>query len=260
MTFVIIILSAAVILISLVSAGIIGKKNRDIRELDLRLEAIQREKDRILNQNTDMEERLLISQMKPHFFYNTLNAIYYLCKRDPLAAQNAINSFSEYMRENLESLENSDPIGIEKELEIVRHYLDLERLRLNDELIVEYDIQAKDFKVPPLSVETLAENAVKHGIGKSESGGRLLISTKREKDSYIICVKDDGAGFDENDLAENERDERSHIGLSNLKKRLESACLGRLEIESKKGKGTLAVIRIPALNQGPLPDDTGDKE
>ncbi len=260
MTLLIIILSVAVIIISLVSVRIISQKNRDIRELEDGLDLIKKENSRISKQNSDMEERLLISQMKPHFFYNSLNAIYYLCKRDPIAAQNAINSFSEYMRENLESLENSDPIGIEKELEIVRHYLDLERLRLNDELIVEYDIQARDFKVPPLSVETLAENAVKHGIGKSESGGRLLISTKREKDSYIISVKDDGAGFDKSDLAENERDERSHIGLSNLRKRLESACSGQLEIESKKGKGTVAVIRIPALNLKSLPDDTGEKE
>ncbi len=252
-----IILALLLVLILLLLSFVIQTGRKKAGSLEIRIKELEKELAGLREENADMTDRLLTSQLRPHFFYNTLNAIYYLCKADPLAAQSAINSFSEYMRENMEFLENSDPISIDKELEIVRNYLELEKLRMSDDLYIEYDIRARDFVIPPLSIETLVENAVKHGIGKSENGGKITICTKRDADSYTISVSDNGAGFDRTDLEANEKDDRSHIGLSNLKKRLKTTLNGSLTIDSRKGKGTSALIRIPA--KGPV-NDGQDRE
>ncbi len=187
--------------------------------------------------------RVMLSQIKPHFLYNVLNSIYVLCEQNPEKAQEAVGDFSEYLRANLNFIEEEDNIAFSKEMELVKNYLSLEKIRFEDKLNVVYDLKFNSFKLPALSVEVLAENAVKHGLLKKEEGGTVTISSYLEyNNSAVIMVEDDGVGIDEDAMREGST---KHVGLDNLRERLSSMVGGTLELESVKGEGTKAVIRIP---------------
>ena len=190
----------------------------------------------------DMKIRLVLSQVKPHFLFNALNAIYYLIEKSPVQAQAAIDSFSDYLRGNMEALEHTALIPFSQEMKHVKSYLRLEEMRFQDELEVIYDVKALNFDVPALSVEPIVENAVKHGIGQNENGGYVKISTDETEAGYEIKVEDNGAGFNVGDIG---NDGRLHVGIANVRTRLESMAKGTLTIESEIGKGTCATIFIP---------------
>ncbi len=206
----------------------------------------QYEQERLILEQEDKISRdrikILFSQIKPHFLYNVLNSIYVLCEKDPEQAQEAIGRFSDYLRGNLGSIELADCIPLRKEMEHVSNYLSLEKMRFRDKLTIEYDIKDDFFALPALSVQLLAENAVKHGIHKKENGGTIHIESFSEEDYYYVVVEDDGVGFDLSDI---EQGGGLHIGLDNLKERLLTMCNGLLIIESTKGVGTKATIKIP---------------
>lgn len=194
-------------------------------------------------ENARLRVDIMLSQIQPHFMYNTLGAIGHLCKNDP-EAKEAINRFSRYLRHNMDSLTQSEPIPFTTELEHTKAYLELEQLRFPEELKVEYDLQSTAFLLPTLTLQPLAENAVRHGIRKSESGaGTVTISTRETPDRYEITVTDDGAGFDIH--ADTIDDGRSHIGLSNVRERLRRISGGDLQIESAPGQGCRATILLP---------------
>lgn len=226
----------------------------------------------LLNQNKVIAEKkeeienlqlnMVITQMQPHFIFNVLNIIYYLCAKDTKLAQTAIDDFSSYLRTNIDSLVSDELAPFSKELEHVKNYLDLEKLRFDEELEIEYDIGPTDFHLPMLVVQPLVENAVKHGIAKSPNGGKLIVRTIEDYDNYYIYVIDNGVGFDTKKKPAN--DGRSHIGVENVRVRIEKRVNGKLEIFSTKGKGTTAVITIPKLpgeksNVKPDDDDDGDE-
>ena len=114
----------------------------------------------------------MLSQIRPHFLFNTLNSIYVLCEKDPEVAQKAIGEFSEYLRGNFEGLENETVIPFSREIEHVRHYLNLEKMRFGSLLHVIYDLDGSEFMIPPLTLQPLAENAVKHGIMRKKDAGK----------------------------------------------------------------------------------------
>ena len=185
---------------------------------------------------------VMLSQIQPHFLYNSLTSVMDLCDRDPKQAKAAIADFADYLRGNLSSLKTENLISFRMELEHVEKYLRLEKLRFQDELQVVYDIQAKDFMLPALSVQPLIENAVKHGVGQKIGGGTVTIHTYETEEEYIICIADDGVGFADGEYAD---ENGTHVGIENTKKRLSMMMNARLEIESKKGEGTTACILIP---------------
>jgi LytS/YehU family sensor histidine kinase len=190
------------------------------------------------------EERMFImlSQIQPHFIFNVLGSIYHLCDQNPTLAKEAIDQFSTYLRGNLEALSKKNLVSFEEEFKHVSIYLALEKMRFADELDIKYDIQAKDFFVPALSIQPLVENAVKHGIGAKIEGGSVTIATLDLVKYYEIRIFDDGIGFDPEKPM---NDGRTHVGISNVRSRLESMCNGTLEIQSEPGKGTVSIIRIP---------------
>ncbi len=190
----------------------------------------------------DMKIRLVLSQVKPHFLFNSLNAIYYLIEKSPLQAQAAIDSFSDYLRGNMEALERTALIPITQEMKHVKSYLRLEEMRFQDELEVIYDVKALNFNVPALSIEPMVENAVKHGISQNEDGGYVKISTDETERGYEIRIEDNGSGFKVEDIG---NDGRLHVGIANVRTRLESMVKGTLTIESEIGKGTCVTIFIP---------------
>ena len=191
---------------------------------------------------------VMLSQIQPHFLYNSLNAIRGLCRKDPEQARDAIGSFAEYLRGNMDSLNNTKPIPFIRELSHIENYLKLEKFRFGDELKVIYDIKEKNFFIPALSVQPLVENAVKHGICEKENGGTLTLKTYCDGEYIVIEVSDDGVGFDAEKLISEDK-ERSHIGILNTRERLKQMIGASLTIESSPGKGTVAKIRfIPKEN------------
>ena len=186
---------------------------------------------------------LMVSQIQPHFLYNSLTSIAMMCTKDPKTARTATINFADYLRGNMNSLKQKAPVPFPQELEHLKKYLMLEQMRFGDMLRIEYDIRATDFVIPLLSVQPLVENAVKHGVGMKEDGGTVTIATREEDDCFKVIITDDGVGFDTSLPVED--DGRSHVGMENVRQRLKELCNADVIIESKIGKGTVATIRIP---------------
>ena len=190
---------------------------------------------------------VMVSQIRPHFMYNALTSIAMMCTLDPETAQEATVTFADYLRGNMDSLKQTAPVPFETELEHLKKYLYIEKLRFDDLLRVEYDIQATNFELPLLSIQPLVENAVKHGVGMKEDGGTVKISTRETDAAFEVIVEDDGVGFDTE--APQHDDGRSHVGMENTKKRLHDMCGGKVMITSEIGKGTTAKVILPKEGQ-----------
>ena len=185
--------------------------------------------------------QIMLSQMQPHFLYNVLTTISGLCEmQNAIEARDVVNNFADYFRTNLESLGSEKTISFEKELEHIKTYLWLEKVRFEDTLNICYQIETTDFSVPSLTVQPIVENAVKHGILPKDDIGTVTIKTYETSAEHVIVVEDDGVGFDVNE----KRDE-THVGIDNVTKRLEIICNGYCDIKSEKGKGTVVTMHIP---------------
>jgi LytS/YehU family sensor histidine kinase len=185
---------------------------------------------------------IMLSQMQPHFIFNTLNTIYHLCEIDPDVARSTISSFSEYLRNNIDTLGQSEMIAFEKELSFVKTYLDIEKVRFDDELEINFDIEVTDFKLPVLAIQPIVENAVKHGTSKKKGTAQLYISTREYDTHYEICIRDTGVGFNTESY---NNDGHKHVGISSVRQRLKNLCGGTLNVQSELGVGTTAVVIIP---------------
>lgn len=191
---------------------------------------------------SESNNSLVLSQIQPHFLYNALTSIYRLCDVKPEAAKEAVSNFSKYLRGNLDSIKQKKMISFADELKHLQAYLSLEKIRYDDDLDIKYDIKATEFFIPPLTVQPLVENAVNHGISDLPGGGLVTISTEEKRDYYEIRVSDNGVGFDPETVPE---DGRSHLGIMNVRSRLNIMCHGTLDIKSAPGDGTVAIIQIP---------------
>lgn len=188
------------------------------------------------------EIALMQTQIKPHFLYNTLTAIEQLCEIDSKKAQVAITEFAAYLRSNIDFSVETKLIRFEVELENVKHYLALEKMRFDERLTVIYDIKANGFMLPPLVVQPMVENAVRHGITKKTGGGRISIVVAEAGTYYMITIADNGVGFE---IERAMRKEGNHVGISNVRDRLARQCHGSLKIDSQIGRGTTVRIIIP---------------
>ena len=170
-----------------------------------------------------------------------------MCSIDPDTAQKATITFAKYLRGNMDSLKQTAPVPFEQELEHLKKYLYIEKLRFGDMLNIEYDIQTTGFVLPQLSVQPLVENAVKHGVGMAEDGGTVKISTRETESAFEVIITDDGVGFDPEKAVKD--DGRSHVGMENTRRRVSEMCAGEVKIESAVGKGTTAAIILPKEGQ-----------
>jgi len=198
----------------------------------------------ILKQQEEMTRsrvEIMRSQIQPHFLYNALSIIVYYCDSDPQLAKQTTLVFSNYLRENLNSLVTADAVPFEQELAHVKNYLYLEKLRFEDRLNVTYDIQVTDFRLPFISVQPLVENAVRHGVSARKSGGSVAISTRELEECYEVTVSDDCSGFEQSDGGDSD----PHRGIKNIRRRVEKISGGTLSIKSEIGSGAIATIRIP---------------
>ncbi len=186
---------------------------------------------------------IMLSQIQPHFLYNSLGAIYQLCGTDPEAAKTSIRKFSDFLRGNMDSLKACEPILFEKELNHVMNFLYLEQQRFGDQLRIIYQIEISDFFIPPLTLQPLVENAVQHGILHKKAGGTITIRTEKRPEYIIVTIVDDGIGIERAKQMPN-LGSHAHSGISNVRSRLEEMVNGSLEIESSN-MGTTVTIRIP---------------
>lgn len=209
--------------------------------------SIQSERKALLAQRerelTEARADIMLSQIQPHFLYNTLTGIRELCASDPAEAARAVGDFSVFLRENMASLTSKEPIPFERELRHTMTYLNLEQRRFGARLRVEFDITHREFSLPPLTVQALAENAVRHGVSVREEGGCVRIASHDDTQASVVTVSDDGVGIDKH--ADAAHDERIHIGIENVRVRLAESCQGTLVVSSAPDKGTVATIRIP---------------
>ena len=182
---------------------------------------------------------ILMLQMRPHFIYNTMTSIYHLCEQDPHKAKQVTFDFTTYLRKNFAAIASDETISFVDELEHTRAYLAVEQAQFEDNLFVDFDTPHTLFRVPPLTLQPIVENAVKHGMISSNKPIHITIKTRKTDTANKIIVEDDGPGYKKTDNNE------PHIALNNLYQRLEMMCNGTIEISSNKMGGTSVEIIIP---------------
>lgn len=198
---------------------------------------------------------ILMLQMRPHFICNTLMSIYSLCGQDPQKARRVTLDFTDYLRRNFNAVAGEGVIPFSAELEHTRAYLAVEQAQHEDRLLVEYDTPFTQFRLPPLTLQPVAENAVKHGMNPYADPLRVLIRTFRTERAAVIVVEDNGPGFDA------AADPQRHTTLTNIRQRLELMCGGTMEIAPGESGGTRVTMTIPdgAAKQSPRPDEPRER-
>lgn len=195
------------------------------------------------------ELKALQAQINPHFLFNALNTIVSYCRISPETARRLLRDLADLFRSNLSNW--GENINLSTEIENIKSYLNIERARFGDRLNVEFDIEKGiDCRIPPLLLQPLVENAVKHGLMPKEKGGTVTIGARRYPSGIYIYVKDDGVGFDVRDISVNDGDEGdmgNRIGLKNIDRRLKNLYGEKsgLAIQSQPGKGTTVSMVIP---------------
>lgn len=212
-----------------------------------------REQLKIQKEYNENKIKLMISQIQPHFIYNTLTTIRIMTKRNPDKAYKMIYDFANYLSYNFNSLEDVPLVPFSEELKHIKTYTALESERFFDRLKIVYDIQADKFTVPPLSVQPYVENSIKHGLCKKPAGGTVTIKSFETADNWVINIIDDGVGFDPRRTAENKRG----VGIKNTGYRLSSLLGASVELDSEKGKGAKVVITIPKKRRNVNEDNFG---
>ena len=191
---------------------------------------------------TESRISTMMSQIRPHFIYNTLGSIEQLCIIDPPKAGELVHNFAKYLRGNFGELDNPKPILMSQEMEHVRHYISIENVRFPD-MTFSFEMNSDDFHIPALTIQPIVENAIKHGLMKLSKGGTIRVVSYETESHYCVSVEDDGVGFDTDVLL----DERKHVGIRNIRGRLKAMVNGTLEIESRVGIGTTVLIKIPKV-------------
>ena len=182
---------------------------------------------------------ILVLEMRPHFIYNTMTSIYYLIDLDPKKAKQVTMDFTTYLRKNFTAVASENTIPFSEELEHTRAYLAVEQAQYDDRLFVDYDTAYTQFRLPPLTLQPIVENAVKHGMDPDAEPLRITIRTRQTPSGSEILVTDDGVGFESADSG------GPHIALKNIRQRLEMMCGGSLTITSRGGSGTTVTVTIP---------------
>ena len=184
--------------------------------------------------------QIMMSQIQPHFLYNTLSTIQALCKTDPDKAFDTTEKFGTYLRQNLDSLSKSTMISIDKEVEHTRIYAEIEATRF-PHIHVDFDVDCSDFTIPALTIQPLVENSIRHGV-RIRKDGRVSVTVRNKGAGHEIVIKDNGKGFDVSNVG---KMEGTHIGLTNVKERVESQCGGTFTVNSVLNEGTTITMFIP---------------
>lgn len=191
------------------------------------------------------------SQMQPHFLYNALASIREIVLDDPEYASDLIYDFTIHLRACIKSMASDNLIPFSQELENIKAYINIEKMRFGERLRVEYDCLETEFDIIPLSIQPLVENAVRHGIyERGSAGGTVWVRTFRQAEQILVEIKDDGVGFDfDAVMAEVKAGTRDSTGLSNLIFRFEKLMKAKVTVQSEVGTGTTITVTIPIGGQ-----------
>ena len=236
--FIVLFISVLMVVLFVIPQNIIAMKKA--KELELQRSRLEIEKNAIEAELKESRISIMLSQIRPHFIYNTLGTIERLCLKDPQMAFELVRNFSLYLRGNFSELDSVAPIRFSEEMKHVQYYVNIEKVRFPD-MTIEYQLDVSDFALPALSVQPLVENAIKHGLMPLESGGRVVIRSYETATHFCVEVVDNGVGFDTDLLI----DKKEHVGMNNICERLKAVVNGDLIVESKVGAGTKAIIMIP---------------
>ncbi|ATW25615.1 ATP-binding protein [Candidatus Formimonas warabiya] len=200
-----------------------------------------------VDQAIKAETKFLQAQIRPHFIHNALNTVVSISRSDADRARKLLVEFSRYLRNCFDFRELEEVVPIERELSLVRSYMEIERARYGEMIKVDYEVEEASFTLPPLILQPLAENAVMHGLRTKPEGGRILIYISRDDHVIKVGVKDDGVGMSPEKLADVQNEYRSSrgIGLYNIDGRLRKMYGKGLTITSSEGKGTEVYMEIP---------------
>jgi signal transduction histidine kinase len=216
------------------------------RELDARIHESDVTRLTLEQQRVELQLQVLQSQIEPHFLFNTLATIRRLHQTDPARGRETLAGFVHYLRCTLPEMRASETT-LGREVDLIAAYLDVLRVRMGSRLEFAIDVAPglRDHRIPPLSIATLVENAVKHGLGSLPEGGRLAIGASLESGSLVLRVADTGTGLTAS--------QGTGMGLTNLRVRLRSLYgeAGTLVLSSNEPRGLAATLRIPARPANP---------
>jgi len=235
---------AVILAMSFVQARIQSNINKKLVLYNEKLVEADQLKDKII----ETEMSFLQAQIKPHFLYNALDAIANVCEEDGEKASGLIVDLSVYLRRSLEFNGLDKMMSIEKELEFVETYINIEQARFGQKIRLHEEIEISlNNQLPVLILQPIVENAVRHGISKKQLGGNIIVRGKQLDDGIVIEVEDDGVGIEDKKLTLLLSEERKDkgIGLLNIHNRLLSLYGKGLEINSEEGKGTCVRFMIP---------------
>lgn len=219
----------------------------EAEELKMRVKTLTKLKTSVKSAK-DAEIAFLRSQIKPHFLYNALNSIAALCIDEPQKAEYLIIQLSEYIRNSFDFKKLDSLVTIEKELELLKAYLYIEKARFGARLNVEYDIDEDlNILIPPLILQPLVENAVRHGLMSNLQGGTVRIAIKKMTGTVSFSVEDDGSGISRARIEEilGSNVEIKGVGIWNINQRLKLLYGKGIQFESREGAGTRVSFHIP---------------
>ena len=190
-------------------------------------------------ENIQQRTRVAVARMRPHFIYNTLLTLYYLCAQNTEKTQRVIQDFTRYLQNNFDAIAEEKPILFDKELEHTRAYLAVEQACYEGKLFVEFNTPSTFFRVPALTLQPIVENAVKHGLAPGLPPLYVSIATEDTGTGNRVTVEDTGPGFSPAEYGE------GHMTLDNIRERLKVLCGGTLKIEPREAGGTKVTIFVP---------------
>lgn len=197
---------------------------------------------------TKNELAFLQSQIKPHFLYNALNTIVSFGYRDREMAEKLLVNLSKYLRLVFDVNPKSLMVPLEREIELIKNYVEIENARFGELIHVEFDINPTLRKMEVLSfcLQPLVENAIKHGLCKKEAGGTVCISARRTQTGMVLEVRDTGIGMSAETLCHLKNSEflNEGVGFVNVKKRISSWKDAHLDVQSIEGVGTSVKIDV----------------
>ena len=226
---------SALAMYSLILSDQIEQDKHQQREILRQQQEIARQQQEIAHERASV----MVLQMRPHFIYNTLMSIHSLCRLDPMKAQQVTLDFTNYLRKNFNAIASDRSIPFSSELEHTQAYLAVEQAQYDDMLIVEYDTPHMHFRLPPLTLQPIVENAVKHGMNPYSGPLRITIRTRHTDACSVITVINNGTDFKPSNNRE------PHIALQNIRQRLEMMCSGKLSISPCDSGGTVVALMIP---------------
>lgn len=228
--------AAAGLLLSLAAAAAVYNA-ANLRRL--RTQEAQQKIERLQEALEHEQGNMLLSQIRSHFFYHTLNGIQALIVMQPEAAYKMAGDFARYLRFSLDAAADADGMGsFREEMRAVRAYADINEKLLGARLTMAYDVPELDFQIPLLTIQPIVENAILHGIKPKVGGGTVRIALAEEAEAWRVTVEDDGVGF----LPSEAAPKSSSIGLANVQKRMGRMQGCSMQVESAPGCGAKVTL------------------